>query len=303
MHSETTDSTSSQWRRTPRTVLSVLVLILCLTGVPTQGMQATSPEAANAAPPPDMLRHINDARSQAQTCGEEPFDPAPPLTWSDDLAAAAQAHNADMTTEGFRGHEGSDGSSPHERVGRITNAFAAVGETISYFTESDARAVTRWLDSPGHCRVLMKADLTHVGAHSTRGPRFNDPDREGAYRTAVFGRLRAGLRPLPEADRVLLRDQSIVVYGRGTRGRTRALRTSLGHADIPFTYRDIEADSTHRQAMQRALQAGPQEGHVTLPVVRVGDYVFTGIATAHALARVTRAHEQEKTAGESEGDV
>lgn len=285
------------------TVLSVLVLILCLSSAPAQGMQATSPGAASAAPPPDMLRHINDARSRAQTCGEEVFDPAPPLKWSDDLATAAQAHNEDMTTEVFRGHEGSDGSAPHERVGRITDVFLVVGETISYFTESDARAVTRWLDSPGHCRVLMNPGLTHVGAHSTRGPRFNDPAREGAYRTAVFGRLRAGLRPLPEADRTLLRNRSITVYGRGTRGRVRALRISLEYADIPFTYYDIEADPTHRQAMRQALQAGPQNRHVTLPVVHVGDYVFTGIATAHALARVTRAHDEEKTSGESEGDV
>lgn len=292
MDSEATDSILSRWKRTPGTVLSVLVLLLCCTSVPALGMQATSPGGANAAPPPDMLRHINDARSSAQTCGEKDFEPAPPLTWSDDLAAAAQAHNEDMTTEVFRGHEGSNGSAPHERVERITNAFSAVGETISYFTESNARAVTRWLDSPGHCRVLMNSDLTHVGAHSTRGPRFNDPEREGVYRTAVFGRLRAGLRLLPESDRMLLRNHAITVYGRGTRGRTRALRTSLEYAGIPFTYRDIEADTTHRQAMIQALQAGPEGMQVTLPVVQAGDYVFTGVATAHALARMVRAYEE-----------
>lgn len=290
MDSDSTDTLAAQWKVATRTVLGVLVLSLGLaTTAGAQETQRSSADRADAAP--DMLRHINEARSSDQTCGEDAFEAASPLKWSDDLADAAQAHNEDMTTEVFRGHEGSDGSDPHERVGRITDVFSVVGETISYFTESDARAVTRWLDSPAHCRVLMKPDLTHVGAHSTRGPRFNDPEREGAYRTAVFGTMRAGLRPLPESDRTLLRDRSITVYGRGSRGRTRALRTSLEHADIPFTYRDIEADTTHRQAMRQALQAGPEGHRVTLPVVQVEAQVFTGIATAQALARVTRAHE------------
>ena len=273
-----------------------LLCLLLLSGVSAgaQSAHQAAQEEADAASPPDMLHHINEARSSAQTCGDEAFDAASPLKWSDDLAEAARMHNEDMTTNVFRGHEGSDGSTPHERIERITPAFVAAGETISYFTESDARAVTRWLESPGHCRVLMKPDLTHVGTHSTRGPRFDAPEQEGAYRTAVFGAMRPGLRPLSRDARTLLREQDITVYGRGTRGRVRALRNSLQHAEIPFTYRDIEAETTHRQAMRQVLQAGPKGTQVTLPVVHIGEYVFTGMATAHALARAVRAQSNEK---------
>ena len=155
-------------------------------GLSTSGQDGQN-SAGNAS---EMLALINTARSESRMCGSNSFDAAPPLQWDADLEEAARIHNEDMTTNVFSGHEGSDGSSSMQRVRRIrTSRVTAVGETISYFASDNAHAVERWLNSPGHCSILMDATFTHMGADTARGPRFNAPDHEGDYRTAVYGRF------------------------------------------------------------------------------------------------------------------
>ena len=146
---------------------------------------ALPPDGTNREP--EILTHINEARSQGRMCGNDYFGATGPVAWDDDLEAAALVHSNDMAENVFRGHTGSDGSSAHERIQRQTDRFTATGEVLSYFYPTLESAVEGWLGSPGHCRIIMGGQFTHMGGAIDHGPRFDNPSREGPYRTAVFG--------------------------------------------------------------------------------------------------------------------
>lgn len=136
---------------------------------------------------PEILTHINEARSQGRMCGNDYFGATSPVAWDEDLEAAALVHSNDMAENVFRGHTGSDGSIVPERIQRQTDRFTVTGEVLSYFYPTLESAVEGWLGSPGHCRVIMGDQFTHMGGAIDHGPRFDNPSREGPYRTAVFG--------------------------------------------------------------------------------------------------------------------
>ena len=165
-----------------------------LTGPVPFSVTASDSGADDPAMPPDgpnrepeLLVLINEARSQGRMCGNDYLEAAAPVAWDDDLEAAALAHSNDMAENVFRGHTGSDGSSAHERIQRQTDSFSWTGEVLSYFYPTLESAVEGWLRSPGHCRIIMGDRYTHMGGAIDHGPRFDNPSREGPYRTAVFG--------------------------------------------------------------------------------------------------------------------
>ena len=240
---------------------------------------------------PEMLAFINEARSEPRMCGDEAFDAAPPLIWNADLVEAARVHNEDMTTNVFRGHEGSDGSTPMQRVSdQVPRRFVSVGETISYFTHSDERAVERWLDSPGHCRVIMNPAFTHMGADAAVGPRFNAPDREGNYRTAVYGRM-ADRMLIATADRDALKDKTIMIYGPERCLNTIQLRASLERGGIPYYYGNTNEDESRRAMRQdqREQVRRTRSVRAATPTVIIDDVGIDGPRNASELADAWRS--------------
>jgi len=126
-----------------------------------------------APPPPDnttgetlasMLPVINAARGQARDCGEGTLPPQPPLLWSDSLAEIAKLHSMDMAREGYFSHTSIDGTTMGERVFPYWNG-SRVGENIaaSSITRTDSFVVDLWLNSPGHCKLIMDPNFTHAG--------------------------------------------------------------------------------------------------------------------------------------------
>lgn len=128
------------------------------------------------------LDAINDARSQRQDCGSEGVkDPAPALTWSDELYKAADEHDYDMSESDMYplSHDGSGTANDYTAqvqgldhstyVDRIENNgylnWRALGENIAAGTDMDTpdKAVQAWLNSPGHCANLMNPDFTEMG--------------------------------------------------------------------------------------------------------------------------------------------
>ncbi len=151
------------------------------------------------------LTAINEARAQARTCGVYgDFMSASAVAWDSNLYASAAEHSTDMSVEGYIGHTGSytandwtsamwelgRGSIVPERIynnGTSTmyywgeNVAANVDEMyldgngeIVYGTElqglsdlEQARlTVKQWIDSDGHCALLMSNKITHIGLAS-----------------------------------------------------------------------------------------------------------------------------------------
>lgn len=135
---------------------------------------------------PDLLDLINQARSQAQLCGDTLLPAAGPVEWDDALALAAVDHSQDGAHNAFRGHTGSDGSTLRDRVRTHTGRFSVMTENIAYFQRTAEGAVRGWVTSPKHCRNLMDRRMTHLGGAVTRGARFDGWPGHGHYWVVVL---------------------------------------------------------------------------------------------------------------------
>jgi uncharacterized protein YkwD len=111
-----------------------------------------------------MLSVINDARGQAQICGDTEYPAQDPLTWDSDLADIARLHSMDMAREGYFSHTSQDGTSMGDRVFPYWTGNR-VGENIaaSSIDRSNSFVVNLWMESPGHCALIMNPDYTHAG--------------------------------------------------------------------------------------------------------------------------------------------
>jgi uncharacterized protein YkwD len=125
-----------------------------------------------------MLDDINAARGQEQDCGGSTYPSAPPLQWSSSLADVAKQHSLDMAQHGYFSHTSLDGTSMGSRVFPYWNG-SRVGENIAASSgdKSDSAVVGLWLNSPGHCALLMDPDFSHVGVG-----KGHDPDNGYSYK-------------------------------------------------------------------------------------------------------------------------
>ena len=112
----------------------------------------------------DVLRHANAARAVPRTCGDRRLGAAPPLAWSDTLAASALAHGEDMARRDELSHAGSDRSNSGERATRVGYNWRVIGENIASGQGSARVVVESWLTSPEHCATLMDPRFTEMGA-------------------------------------------------------------------------------------------------------------------------------------------
>ena len=129
----------------------------------------------------EMLGAVNRARARTQTCGDATMQAVPALEWSQVLAQSASNHSSDQATRQTMTHRGADGSSVAQRVTNAGYAWRAVGENVysASWHAGAEEAVRAWLASPGHCRNLMSANYTHLGAG------FADSGKQ-RYWTQVF---------------------------------------------------------------------------------------------------------------------
>lgn len=131
-----------------------------------------------------ILDAVNAVRAAGRACGDQHFDPAPPLRWNATLAEAALEHSKDMATFRYFEHRGSDGSVVGDRALKAGYNWRRIGENIASGTRTPEQAVQGWLDSPGHCSNIMQAAFTEMGA----GYAINPNNKTGtAYWTQVFG--------------------------------------------------------------------------------------------------------------------
>jgi len=123
----------------------------------------------------NFLAAVNQARSVHQKCGNTRFGPAPPVSWSVNLAMAAYLHSRDMVRKNIVSHTGSDGSSPGQRISRQGYRWRTYGENIAVGDQTVSSVIRGWLGSERHCRNLMNPAFTEIGAGYAIGPFGGDP--------------------------------------------------------------------------------------------------------------------------------
>lgn len=170
------------------TIISILLLPACVGGgsgdgiVTAPGGSVIPPQGGNDPDPgvadirDEFLAAVNQARSVGRVCGSTPYGPAPPVSWSDNLAMAAYLHSEDMALNGFFSHTGSDGSSAGQRISRQGYPWRTYGENIAVAYPTVSSVIQGWLGSEGHCRNLMDPAFTEIGAGYAVGPLGGNPD-------------------------------------------------------------------------------------------------------------------------------
>ena len=169
------------------TVFSLLILPACVGGesgdgnVTDPGGSVLPPQSGNDPDPgvadirDAFLAAVNQARSVTQICGNTPYGPAPPVSWSGNLAMAAYLHSEDMVLNNFFSHTGSDGSSPGQRISRQGYPWWTYGENIAVGYPTVSAVIQGWLGSAGHCQNMMNPAFTEIGAGYAIGPFGGSP--------------------------------------------------------------------------------------------------------------------------------
>jgi len=86
----------------------------------------------------------------------------PPLKLDPKLEAAALVHARDMAEHDKMSHEGSDGSTPAQRIERQDFHYRAAGENVAAGQPSVKEVMQGWLESPPHKKNIL-GDFTEIG--------------------------------------------------------------------------------------------------------------------------------------------
>ncbi|AMV36986.1 CAP domain-containing protein [Planctomyces sp. SH-PL62] len=133
-----------------------------------------------AAPP--TLQALLDGHNK-----ERAAEKLPALALDEKLNEAARLHAADMAEHGEMTHEGSDGSTPSERVRRVGYHYQRTGENVAKWQDDVPAVMAAWMESPGHKQNIL-GEFTQMGA-----ARVDDEDGR-SYWCVEFG------TPLPRLD-------------------------------------------------------------------------------------------------------
>jgi uncharacterized protein YkwD len=86
------------------------------------------------------------------------------------LTNAARRHSNDIGPLGLCQHEGTDGSSPWDRIAQAGYTGFGLGEVVACNFSSAQEAVQAWWDSPGHYAVLTDPNAHDIGCGWWMGP-------------------------------------------------------------------------------------------------------------------------------------
>ena len=119
----------------------------------------------------DVVTLINRERAAGTNCPSSSQDKVGPLVMNQALRAAAQLHSWDMSFSGYFSHTSCNGRSPWQRA--ADQGTSASGETIGGSFSSPQAIVDGWMNSQGHCEILMSGRTeVGVGYASARSGRW-----------------------------------------------------------------------------------------------------------------------------------
>jgi uncharacterized protein YkwD len=132
----------------------------------------------------DVVDLVNQVRATGANCGEHgQMAPADAMQADVRLAEAAEKHSQDMAAHDFLDHEGSDGRRFWDRATEVGYDGTARGENVAGGYPTPEEVVEAWLDSDGHCLVLMLPETNEIGV----GYAFSDHTTYGHFWTMVTG--------------------------------------------------------------------------------------------------------------------
>ena len=124
-----------------------------------------------------LLTTINKLRLTGCMCGADSMPATKLLVVNSLLSTTAKNYADDMNLRNFFSHISPEGTSPIQRAILTGYTGPFVGEILgrNYFSVNAVMAA--WQSSPEHCKAMMDADFTEMGA-----------GRSGNYWVANFGR-------------------------------------------------------------------------------------------------------------------
>jgi uncharacterized protein YkwD len=134
-----------------------------------------------------VVELVNAARTEARSCGGQPFQAAGPLAMNPALRCAARVHSLDMVVRGYFDHVNPDGEDPFDRMERAGYSFFTAAENIAAGQPTPEEVVAGWLDSPGHCANIMGPDFVHIGVGHVATEASPESGQFPHYWTQTFG--------------------------------------------------------------------------------------------------------------------
>jgi len=132
----------------------------------------------------EVLRLVNVARGVARKCGRSSYRSVGPLRWDSTLAKVATGHSKDMASHDYFSHYSRSGNSPFERMKKAGYRYRWAGENIAAGFYNPKSVVKAWLNSPGHCKIIMSRRYHELGVGFATGGTY------GTYWTQDFGNPR-----------------------------------------------------------------------------------------------------------------
>lgn len=86
-----------------------------------------------------------------------------PIAYNAQLAAAAQAHAADMNARGYFNHVTPEGTRVQDRAAAVGIPVCGLGENIAKGQKSSAEAFEGWMNSSGHRRNMLNGRMASYG--------------------------------------------------------------------------------------------------------------------------------------------
>ena len=115
----------------------------------------------------EVIDFVNDMRSQQQDCRSEgQFPPVHPLKYEPHLQCSSRYHSHWMAENGSLNHDSPGGDLGNDLYQRVENANYngyAVGENIAAGYDSARSVVRGWMESDGHCSIIMSPDAEDIG--------------------------------------------------------------------------------------------------------------------------------------------
>jgi uncharacterized protein YkwD len=97
------------------------------------------------------------------------------LVWSEQIAAVARLHSANMTNFDFFSHIGIDGKQVDDRADSLgLRKWRMIGENIAYNTGFDdpaERAISSWMLSAGHRKNILRDSWNETGIGISVSPK------------------------------------------------------------------------------------------------------------------------------------
>jgi len=134
-----------------------------------------------------VVQAVNEARAQPRTCGDVALPAVPPLRWNAQVAYAALLESEWMLRTNKFSHGWDDGKFVWHRFEMVKYDWAQADENIAAGFRTLAEAMQAWIDSPSHCKALMRGDIREVGLAVVPGAAQS---KYGSYWTMALGTAR-----------------------------------------------------------------------------------------------------------------